>query len=183
MPFIKMEKLKKPPKKILTFLARKKRGGRVTQLDRLLARYPRWFITYGLLLDTMDRKASPLSEELRLLIQTRVSQLNGCSFCIDVHAAKWFEHINKEQKIKALNKFAESSEFSDKEKAALSFVENVIHTDQQTDEKIFEQLRRHFSEDEIVELMLVIATIDAASKVGSGLGIESEKLCSIDIEA
>ena len=100
----------------------------------------------------LDRKSSPIEPALRSLITVRVSQINWCSFCVDINSATAVgRHVSKE-KLADLAHFEDSELYSDREKAALIYAETVTHSEQDTTEMHFERLRCFFDDDAIIEL-------------------------------
>ncbi len=103
-----------------------------------------------------------LGARLLDLVFLRVSQINGCAFCIDMH---WKDLIKLEADPRHLNALAgwrEAPFFSARERAALRWTEIVTatpHSDASDEE--FAALRQHFSDEEIAELGFAIATINA----------------------
>ena len=71
----------------LIFWLQRRRYGRELEPARLWGRTPRAFLAMSAMYGALDRKSSPIDPALRSLVQVRVSQLNGCSFCIDINSA------------------------------------------------------------------------------------------------
>ena len=69
-----------------------------------------------------------------------------------------------EAKLAGLASYAESSEFSEREQAALEFAEQVVRDDTEVSDGCFERLRRHFTEPEILELTFIVGYQTFASK-------------------
>ena len=105
---------------------------------------------------------SSLGNRLIDLVLLRVSQINGCAFCIDMH---WRDLIRQDADPRHLNAVAgwrEAPFFSERERAALRWAEIVTatpHSDASDEE--FANLRAHFSDVEIAELGFTIAMINA----------------------
>jgi AhpD family alkylhydroperoxidase len=110
-----------------------------------------------------------LGHRLVDLVLLRVSQINGCAFCIDMH---WRDLIKLGADARHLNTLAgwrESPFFDDRERAALRWAEvvnDIPHRDPSDDE--FAALKQHFSHEEIAELGFVIATINAWNLLNVG---------------
>ena len=79
-------------------------------------------------------------------------------------------------KILALSDYQDSDYFSDDEKAALAYADRITFSDQDVDDACFEQLRRYFSEEAIIELTALIAWENASSKFNRALRVPSQKL-------
>jgi len=103
-----------------------------------------------------------LGKRLVDLVLLRVSQINGCAFCIDMH---WRDLIRMDVDPRHANAVAgwrEAPFFSDQERAALRWAEIVTatpHSDASDEE--FAKLREHFSDEQVAELGFTIATINA----------------------
>src|SRR6185369_3170787 len=110
-----------------------------------------------------------LGHRLVDLVLLRVSQINGCAYCIDMH---WRDLIKLDADPRHLNALAgwrEAPFFSERERAALRWAEIINatpHSDASDEE--FAALRAHFSDEEIAELGFVIATINAWNLLNVG---------------
>ncbi len=101
------------------------------------------------------------------LIDMRVSQINGCLFCIDMHVKEAKICGEKELRLHHLAAWKESSLFSEREKAAFLWAETLTLINQRdvTDE-IYAKVKEYFSDEEIVELTMVVATINSWNRLG-----------------
>ncbi|MDQ3748941.1 MAG: carboxymuconolactone decarboxylase family protein [Acidobacteriota bacterium] len=106
----------------------------------------------------MQEKSISLKPSLRLLIQTQVSALNGCSFCNDISLAQAVKKKLGTEKFIALGEDIETKveAFTKKEKAVIAFVDEYAKNRKVSDET-FEKLRRFFSETEIIEIVAMNA--------------------------
>lgn len=92
----------------------------------------------------------------------RVSQINGCAFCIDMHWADLIKMGEDPRHLNAVAGWREAPFFTERERAALRWAElvtNTPHSDASDEE--FARLREHFSDEEIAELSFVIVTINS----------------------
>jgi AhpD family alkylhydroperoxidase len=112
-------------------------------------------------------RASELDRRLLDLVYLRVSQMNGCAFCVDMHAKELRAAGDTEQRVYSLAAWRETPFYSERERAALAWAEAVtsLGSDHVGDE-LFERTRRFFSEPELVELTLAVATINAWNRMG-----------------
>lgn len=103
-----------------------------------------------------------IEEPLRHLVKLRASQINGCAYCVDMHYQDARAGGETEQRLSALVVWEETPFFTERERAALLWTEKLtlISLDHVPDE-VYEQVRPHFTEEELVDLTLVIATINA----------------------
>ena len=100
------------------------------------------------------------------LIKLRVSQINGCAYCIDMHWKDLRAIGEPEHRLYALDAWRESPFYNEKERAALEWAEAVTKiADTHADDEIFERVKGHFTEKELVDLTLAIATINAWNRL------------------
>ncbi|GHO87400.1 hypothetical protein KSZ_54060 [Dictyobacter formicarum] len=92
----------------------------------------------------------------------RASQINGCAYCVDMHSLDARAGGESEQRLYALPVWHETPFFSERERAALLWTEKLtlISIDHVPDE-VYEQVRAQFSETELANLTLLVATINA----------------------
>ncbi|MDM0074781.1 carboxymuconolactone decarboxylase family protein [Variovorax sp. J2P1-59] len=114
---------------------------------------------------------STLGPALIELVQTRVSQINGCAFCLDMHARDLRKHGESWQRINSLSTWREVGIYSERERAALNWAETMTRlADQHGDQDgAFNQLKDLFSEQEIVELSWTVAMINAWNRMAVGM--------------
>ena len=100
------------------------------------------------------------------LVKLRASQVNGCAFCIDMHWKDLRAEGEAEQRLYGLDAWRESPYYSDRERAALAWTEAVtlVARGHVSDEE-FAAVREHFTERELADLTLVIATINAWNRL------------------
>jgi alkylhydroperoxidase family enzyme len=125
-----------------------------------------------------ETKGLQLEPSLRLLVASLASQLNGCGFCVDIaRAVAVQEHLGMD-KFNALSEYRTSPLFSSVERAALAYVEEVTRHKRVSD-ATFEELRKHFTEREIVEITWLNAVHNYYNLINVPLEIESDGLCAI----
>ncbi len=95
------------------------------------------------------------------LVKFRVSQINNCAYCLDMHY-KVAKHYGEDpQRLYSVSAWRETEYYSEKEQAALRFAENLTLTQNGgLEEEVFEGLKKHFTDDEIVNLTTVVAQIN-----------------------
>jgi AhpD family alkylhydroperoxidase len=120
-------------------------------------------------------KKSTLEAELRELLKLRVSQINRCAFCIIHHRRDALKLGVTERRIHLLNAWQEASEYSDRERAALAWAEAVtlISADHLPDE-VYQEAARVFSEQELVDLNLVVMSINSWNRLSIAFRYEPE---------
>jgi AhpD family alkylhydroperoxidase len=109
---------------------------------------------------------SSIEPMLMHLVKLRASQINGCAYCVDMHSKDLLANGETMQRIYGLNGWAETSYYTDRERAALEWTEvvNAIGETHASDAQ-YEEARKHFSEQELVDLTWIIATINAWNRV------------------
>lgn len=152
--------------------------GQAFEPARLWGRIPRAFLMLTLLYRSIDRADSPLDPGLRSLVQMRISQINGCAFCIDLNSATALERHGSREKLAALADYEISPLFSDRERAALAYAEAVTDSARRVDDALFAQLQRHFPDQEIVEMTALIAFQNMSSKFNAALGVPAQGFCA-----
>lgn len=82
-----------------------------------------------------------------------------------------------EDKVRRVDQAAASELFSDRERVALEYAETMTVTGRKVTDELFERVRRHFSEPEIVELTAAVALENFRSKFNVALGVEAQGFC------
>jgi AhpD family alkylhydroperoxidase len=107
-----------------------------------------------------------LDHSLLELIKLRASQLNGCAHCIDMHTKELRADGESEQRLYLLNAWRESPFYSERERAALAWTEAVtLVAESQVPDDVYEQARKEFSEEELVNLTLTLVAINGANRL------------------
>jgi len=107
-----------------------------------------------------------LERSLLDLVLIRASQINGCAYCLDMHSKDARASGETEQRIYVLNAWSETSYFTDRERAALAWTEAVtLVAEGHVPDAVYEQVRPHFSEAELIGLTMTIATINSWNRL------------------
>jgi AhpD family alkylhydroperoxidase len=162
----------------LMYWRQRRRYGETLIPTQVWGRQPVLLRRFLALFRAFERKNSPLPAQLRALITVRVSCVNHCAFCLDFNSMRVLRE-GGEAKLEALNDFANSRQFSEKEKAALAYADAITHTDREPDDALFERIRTHFNDDAIVELTGLIAFQNMSSKFNSALDLPAQGLCKL----
>jgi AhpD family alkylhydroperoxidase len=111
-----------------------------------------------------------LDHKFMHMLKLRASQINGCAFCIDMHSIDARATGDTEQRLYALDAWRETPFFDDRERAALAWVEAVTLVSQShVPDAVYDEVRQHFSEQEIVDLTYLAATINAWNRIAISL--------------
>jgi AhpD family alkylhydroperoxidase len=100
------------------------------------------------------------------LIKLRASQINGCAFCLQMHTDQALRHGETTERMMALDAWEESPLYTDKERAALRWTEEMtLIADSGASREAFEELKEHFSEEEIGWLILAAVQINSWNRI------------------
>jgi AhpD family alkylhydroperoxidase len=109
---------------------------------------------------------SPIEQALLNLLYFRVSQINGCAYCLDMHSKDLRAKGETEQRLYMLEAWKEAPFYTDRERAALAWAEAVtILTSKEVPYAMYEQARTHFSETELVDLTLAVIAINGYNRI------------------
>lgn len=113
-----------------------------------------------LALESAVRK-SGLESSLLELVKMRASQINGCAFCMDMHASDARKHGETERRLYLLQAWREAPIYTERERAAMAWTEAVtLISANHVPDDVFEQASQHFTETELVNLTLAIVAIN-----------------------
>lgn len=119
-----------------------------------------------LALERFVRQASGLESRLVELVKVRVSQINGCAFCIDMHTRDARARGETEQRLYALAAWRHAPFFSDRERAALAWTEALTRlADGPVSDELFAEASAQFTDQELVNLTLVCNTINGWNRL------------------
>src|SRR5437763_5758143 len=94
-----------------------------------------------------------LEPKLLELVKMRASQINGCAYCLDMHSKDARALGETEQRLYSLDAWAETPFYTDRERAALEWVESITRVSEtHVPDEVFEKLKKHFNEKEIIDL-------------------------------
>lgn len=119
-----------------------------------------------------------LDGDLRALVHMQVSAVNGCGFCMDLGQMMTVKENKSLEKINAVAEYQTSPLFTDRERAAIAYADEVTRRKSPSDET-FGTLRKHFADSEIAELTVFIALVHFMNLQNVPLGIGSDGLCAI----
>jgi AhpD family alkylhydroperoxidase len=111
-------------------------------------------------------QGSGLEASLIELVKTRASQINGCAYCIHMHTRDARARGESEERLYLLDAWRESPLYTERERAALAWTEAVTLVSQtHVPDAVYEEVRRHFAEDELVKLTHLVATINVWNRI------------------
>lgn len=109
---------------------------------------------------------SPVGKPLLDLVYFRVSQINGCAFCLDMHSKDLRAAGENEQRLYTMDAWREAPFYTERERAALAWAEAVTKiTNGNVPDEVYETARKQFSEEELIDLTLAVTTINTYNRI------------------
>jgi AhpD family alkylhydroperoxidase len=107
-----------------------------------------------------------LDRHLIELVEFRVSQINGCAFCLDMHSKDLRAKGETEQRLYGLDAWHEAPYYTDRERAALAWAEAVTNLSPgRVPDEVFQTARKQFSEEELIDLTMVVVVINGYNRI------------------
>lgn len=114
-----------------------------------------------------------LEKSLIELVKLRASQINGCAFCIDRHAKDARRLGETAQRLDLLSAWHESPIYTARERAALDWTEALTKLRETgAPDRLFDALRPHFTDKEIVDLTVLVGHINLLNRIGVGFRLQ-----------
>lgn len=112
-------------------------------------------------------KASGLEQSLIELVQMRVSQLNGCAYCLDMHSKDARAAGETEQRLYLLQAWREAPFYTPRERAALAWCEAVTRLDpiHGVPDEVYEEARAEFGEEQLIDLNMAVIAINSWNRI------------------
>lgn len=161
------------------FYFQKKKFGTVLTPNLFWARKPKLFFAMGFFFSALTHKKSPIPANIRSLVMVRVSQINHCPFCIDLNGSFFLQTHDQKEKLLVLHSWRTSKLFSEKEALSLTYAETMTDSHTGVTHELIAELKKHYSEDALIELTALIAFQNLSSKFNAALDIPSQNLCPL----
>ena len=131
--------------------------------------------TFSKALSHLDRAATRELDRvgfdplLRDLVRIRVSQLNGCAYCVDMHTKDARKAGETDERLAGLPVWRETPFFDERERAALDFAEAMaLMTGEHVPDSDYDAVAAVFEPDEVAALIAMVVTVNAWNAVGVG---------------
>lgn len=119
-------------------------------------------------------KKTSIDRKLRELVKIRVSQINGCSYCLNMHTKEAKKLKVTDEQIDHLNAWKESNIYSEKEKVALELAENMtLISEKGVNDELYNRVRKHYDEKSYVDLVMIINQINTWNRLSISMGNEA----------
>src|SRR5690606_11882680 len=115
--------------------------------------------------------STAIDKKLIELIKIRVSQINGCSYCLNMHTKTARKLKVPEEQIEQLDKWKEADIFTPSERVAIELAESVtLIADNGVNDDLYERVRKHYDEKEYVDLIMIINQINIWNRISISMG-------------
>jgi len=105
------------------------------------------------------------------LLDTRVSQINGCAYCLDMHSKEAMHRGETLQRLISLSVWRETGYYTPKERAVLDFAERLTNLQEEKEsDDLHDELKKYFSNAEIANLSLAVAQINSWNRLVKSFG-------------
>jgi AhpD family alkylhydroperoxidase len=109
---------------------------------------------------------SPVEQALLHLLYFRVSQVNGCAYCLDMHSKDLRAAGETEQRLYMVAAWREATCYTDRERAALAWAEELtLLPNRSVSDEVYTMARAQFSEEELIDLTLAVTTINTYNRI------------------
>jgi alkylhydroperoxidase family enzyme len=176
----RLEPIEKPKGVTLRFvywMTRRRFGKVPTSIKVVVARAPK-LLGLASAFGKFESKGIHLEKETHYMINMLVAGTNGCSFCLDLGRMMAVKDNMDMEKFNALPVYRTSSLFSDKERAALAYAEEMTLSKRVSD-ATFNELQRFYSDRDIVEITIVTGIQNFTNMTNIPLRIGSDGLCAL----
>jgi AhpD family alkylhydroperoxidase len=113
--------------------------------------------------------AEKFDPKLKALVELRVSQINGCAYCLDIHTQEARAAGESQQRLDCLSAWRETTFYTEKEQAALAWTESLtLIAKTHAPDDVYQAVSKNFSEKELVDLTMVIVNMNAWNRVAIG---------------
>jgi len=114
-----------------------------------------------------------LGPQLIELVKMRASQINGCTYCLDMHSKTLRKGGESEQRIYLLNGWRESPLYSPRERAALGWTDALTRiAETQAPDDAYAEIRRQFDDKEVIDLTTLIGMINLWNRLAISMRYE-----------
>lgn len=157
----------------LAYRYSRRRLGKVMEPLAVIAHRPWLMVGVGAYELGLERSRR-LDPRLKELVYLKAGALVGCPWCMDIGTALGRAAGITEEQMVDLHRYRESDACSEEEKLVLEYAEQMTRTPVQVPEALFQALRRHFDDAQLVELTAAVAWENYRARFNHALGIEAQ---------
>lgn len=148
--------------------------GRQLEPMQILAHHRPLLLGVGAASVAFERHSKSVDEHLKQLAMLRTSQLVGCEWCLDFGSYLAHRSGCSDDQLRELSTWRESDRFEPLERLVLEYAEAMTRTPVDVSDALFERLREHFDERQVVELTMAIALENLYSRSNWAFGIDGQ---------
>lgn len=158
----------------LTYRTGRRMYGRDLEPSGVLAHHRPLLFGVGVASLAFERHSRAVDQHLKHLAMLRTSQLAGCEWCLDFGSYLAQQAGASAEQLRELSTWRESSRFDPLERLVLEYAEGMTRTPVDVPDELFDRLREHFDERQLVELTMAIGLENLYSRSNWALGIEGQ---------
>jgi AhpD family alkylhydroperoxidase len=147
----------------LAYASARRMYGSALEPTEIVAHHRPLLLGYGAISIASQRYAKSVETRLKELAMLRAAQLIGCEWCLDFGSMLARKAGAPEEQLRGLSRWRESEHFDERERLVLEYAEAMTRTPVDVSDELFERLRGHFDERQIVELTMTIALENPAA--------------------
>jgi AhpD family alkylhydroperoxidase len=157
-----------------SYRAAKRIYGAELEPTGIVAHHKPLMLGYGTFALMADRFANSIPQRLKELAMLRTAQLIGCEWCMDFGSKLALDAGIPEDDLKELSRWRDSGRFDELDQLALAYAEAMTRTPVDVPDQLFDRLREHFDERQIVELTMAIGLENLYSRTNWAWGVGSQ---------
>jgi AhpD family alkylhydroperoxidase len=166
--------------KVLNVLSRRMMGNEM-EPAAIMAHNPRLLLPYAMTTGLVNGK-SHVDPAIRSLAMELAAHINQCNWCVDFGRAAAIKGGVAVEKLDALGEYAISPLFTPRERAALALAESITR-DVHVSDATWDEARAHFSDRELLELVVAVAMETFYNRVNGALAVEAQGFCAMPMFA
>ena len=157
----------------------KRRYGKPFPALKLMGHHGQYPFAYAVFSSIFGMAKTQLSPEIKRLATQLVAEINSCAFCIDLGRRLAQDENLSPIKLQRVLNFEASPDYSAIEKAALRYAYEATQVGARVSDETFAELKKHFTDKEIMELTIAVATENFYNRLNAPLHIESPGFCNV----
>jgi AhpD family alkylhydroperoxidase len=157
----------------------KRRYGKPFPALSLMGHHAQYPFAYAVFSSIFGMAKTRLPLETKRLATQLVAEINGCAFCIDLGQRLAQDEKHSLIKLQRVLTFETSADYSASEKAALRYAYEATQVGAKVSDETFAELKAHFSDKEMMELTIAVATENFYNRLNAPLNVEAQGFCSI----
>lgn len=163
--------------RVAYWITKRRLGKVITPMKVIYARVPK-SLSLARAMSAFSSNADLLGTTTRELVLARIAQLNACVFCADISRMRNLDDSGLLEKLAHIEDYEASAIFSETERAALAFADELTKTRRVSD-SVFERARRVLRDEQLAELALLCAVENYYNMVNHAFEIPSDDLCAL----